>query len=102
MPPQILGQPQNQVVKPGALASFSVVAADTRGLTYQWRFNGTDIGGANNDALLLQNVAAPHVGQYPVVLVNSSGSVTSPPAALLLDGDRDGLPDAWEQIYSPD
>src|SRR5262245_57256653 len=37
-PPQILAQPQNQVVEPGESASFSVVVADTRGLSYQWRF----------------------------------------------------------------
>src|SRR5437870_4980749 len=34
-PPQILGQPQNQIAAPGALASFFVVVADTRELTYQ-------------------------------------------------------------------
>src|SRR3954451_7079924 len=44
-PPQILTQPQPQVVVPGALASFFVVAANTRSLTYQWRFNGADISG---------------------------------------------------------
>ena len=95
-PPQILAQPQPQVVVPGALASFFVVAANTRGLAYQWRFNGTNIGGATRDALLLQNVGATNEGEYSVVLVNSSGSVTSAPAALMLDGDRDGLPDSWE------
>jgi hypothetical protein len=34
-PPQIIGQPQNQIVAPGGAASFFVVAADTRALTYQ-------------------------------------------------------------------
>jgi len=99
LPPKILAQPQIQVAQPGALASFFVVAADTRQLTYQWRFNGTNISGATNDALLLQNVGATSEGQYTVVLANSSGSVTSAPAALMLDGDRDGLPDFWEQTY---
>src|SRR5690348_13831572 len=45
-PPQILGQPQNQIVAPGEATSFSVVAADTRTLTYQWRFNGIPLGGS--------------------------------------------------------
>ena len=31
-----------------------------------------------------------------VVVTNSAGSVTSAPAALVLDTDRDGLPDNWE------
>ena len=64
---------------PGALASFFVVAADTRGLAYQWRFNGTNISGATGDALLLNNIRATNEGLYSVVLVNNSGSVTSAP-----------------------
>ena len=34
-PPQIIGQPQNRMVAPGDSASFFVVAADTRALSYQ-------------------------------------------------------------------
>ena len=97
--PEILSQPQPQVVVPGALASFFVVAANTSQLAYQWRFNGATIAGATSDALLLQNVSTANEGQYSVVLVNSSGSVISAPAALMLDADRDGLPDSWEQTY---
>jgi hypothetical protein len=98
-PAQILGQPQRQVVAPGHTASFSVVAADTRNLTYQWRFNGVDITGATSDALFITNVAAVNEGLYSVVLLNSSGSVTSAPAMLWIDTDRDGLPDSWELTY---
>ena len=57
-PPRILAQPQPQLAAPGGLASFLVVAADTRGLSYQWRFNDTDLPGATGDALLLTNVGA--------------------------------------------
>ena len=98
-PPQIISQPQNRVVVPGESASFFVVAANTLALTYQWRFNGTNISGATNDALLRQNVSTNHEGQYSVVLTNSSGSVTSAVALLMIDRDADGLPDSWEQIY---
>ena len=97
--PVILGQPQNQVVVAGGSASFSVVVADTRNLTYQWRFNGTNIGGANADALLVRNVAATNEGQYDVVLANGSGSVTSAPAMLWFDGNGNGMPDSWEMVY---
>ncbi len=95
--PQIIAQPQTQVVKPGELASFSVVAKDIRGLTYQWRFNGTNVSGTTSDALLLTNVSQANEGLYSVVLSNSSGSVTSAPAMLWIDSDGDGLPDSWEQ-----
>ncbi len=102
-PPQILTQPQPQVVAPNALASFSVVVANTHNLTYQWLFNGANVTGpgitGTTETLVLQFVSAPNQGQYSVVLSNSSGSVTSAPAALLIDSDRDGLPDSWEQTY---
>ncbi len=97
--PQILSHPQSQTVQPGEIASFSIVAADTRGLAYQWRFNATTISGATGDALLITNVTATNEGQYTVVLLNSSGSVTSAPAALMIDSDGDGLADSWETTY---
>lgn len=98
-PPQILGQPQNRTVAPGEATSFFVVAADTRALAYQWRFNGTNIGGANGDVLLLQNVSTNNEGEYRVVLTNPSGSVTSAPALLWIDSDADGMPDSWERTF---
>jgi hypothetical protein len=98
-PPQVIGQPQIRIVAPGEATSFFVVAADTRALTYQWRFNGTNIGGTTNDALLLQNVSTNNEGSYAVVLTNPSGSVTSAPALLMIDSDADGLPDSWELAF---
>lgn len=94
--PLILGQPQNQIVIPGDSASFSVVAADTRGLSYQWRFNGSDLPGQTSDALLLTNVSAANEGVFSVFLSNRSGSVLSDPAFLYIDSNGNGLPDSWE------
>ena len=93
--PQIIGQPQSQIVTPGATASFSVVVADTRGVSYQWFSNTTAISGAIADALFLTNVAASYEGQYSVTVSNSSGPVASHPAFLYFDSDGDGLPDSW-------
>jgi len=99
-PPEIIGQPQNRIVAPGDSASFFVVASDTRALTYQWRFNGVPLGGnATNDALLLQNPGTNNEGEYPVVLTNPSGSVTSTIAFLMIDSDADGMGDSWERTY---
>jgi hypothetical protein len=99
MLPLIVGQPYRQVVAPGKSASFSVVASDTRNVSYQWRFNGTDRPGATADSLFVTNVTAGDEGLYSVLLANSSGSVTSAPAMLFIDADRDGLPDSWEQSF---
>ena len=96
-PPQITGQPVKQIAAPGYIVTFSVVVADARAVTYQWKFNGTDIPGATGDSLLLTNVSDANEGQYSVVVTNSAGSVTSLPAALMLDKDGDGLPDSWER-----
>ena len=46
LPPQIIGQPQNQVVGTNESAAFSVVVADPRSLTYQWQFNNVALPGA--------------------------------------------------------
>jgi Concanavalin A-like lectin/glucanases superfamily/Divergent InlB B-repeat domain len=89
LPPQILGQPVQQVVEPGRAATFSVVVADARGGAYQWKFNGADIPGATGDSLLLNNVSAANAGQYSVVVTNSVGSVTSAVVALSIGKNGD-------------
>src|SRR5579859_7566999 len=98
-PPQIVAPPQMQVVQPGELASFVVVAADTRGLNYQWLFNGTNLAGATSDALVVTNVSFSNQGSYSVVLSNSSGSVTSSAAPLWIDSRGCGMPDWWQLYY---
>ncbi|MBI3851712.1 MAG: hypothetical protein HY298_15770 [Verrucomicrobia bacterium] len=98
-PPQITGQPQNQTPATNESAAFSVVVADPRALSYQWRFNGANLGGENGNSLLLDNVSTNNEGQYQVVLTNPSGSVTSAPAMLWIDNDGDGLGDSWELTY---
>ena len=80
--PQIVGHPVDQLVSVGDFASFSVVVANTSGVTFQWAFNGTTIAGATGDSLLLPAVTAANVGQYTVTVTNSAGTVTSAPATL--------------------
>jgi large repetitive protein len=46
--PMITVQPSNQTVTAGATATFSVTATGSGTLTYQWRRNGTSIGGATS------------------------------------------------------
>src|SRR5450631_130528 len=94
--PQITGEPVDQVVASGDIASFSVVLADARKVTYQWKSNGLDIPGMTSDSLVLTNVNPSDQGEYSVVVTNGIGSIASVPAQLLLDVDNDGLPDSWE------
>src|SRR5882757_9964113 len=81
--PAIYGQPLSQAVLPGSNATF-VVSAATPPLTYQWRFNGGNISGATNSAFTITNVQPANTGAYSVVVSNSSGAITSPPASLWL------------------
>ena len=104
LPPQILGQPISRVAEPGQIATFSVVVADASGVSYQWKFNGTDIAGASADSLLLTNVSAANAGQYSVVVTNSAGSVTSMPATLFIgkNGDAGDTPSALSLVTYSD
>jgi hypothetical protein len=97
--PQILGQPQTQVVIPGEVASFSVVVANTSGVSYQWLFNASAISGATTDSLLLTNVSPTNEGLYSVTVSNSSGSVPSHSANLYIDSRGCGMPDSWQLAY---
>ena len=46
VPPSITTQPASQTVTVGQTATFTVTATGTGTLTYQWKKNGTAIGGA--------------------------------------------------------
>lgn len=80
--PVILTQPHSQVVSNGADVVFSVTAAGTAPLAYQWRFNGADIGGETGSILMLDNVQTSAAGTYTVFVSNAVGSTTSQPATL--------------------
>jgi hypothetical protein len=81
--PAIYGQPLSQAALPGSNATF-VVIAGTPPLAYQWRFNSGNLSGATNSTLTITNVQPVNAGAYSVVISNSSGALTSPPASLWL------------------
>ena len=97
--PKIIGQPQMQIVIPGQPASFSVGVADTSGVSYQWFFNTSAIGGATGDSLLLTNVSSADEGVYWVAVSNAFGSVASVLANLYIDSRGCGMPDSWQLEY---
>jgi len=63
----------------GGSGTLSINATGTTAITYQWRFNGTNIAGATSSALVLNNVATNANGLYTVVACNAWGCVTSAP-----------------------
>ena len=84
-PPSIILPPQPLTVVAGSNAAFSVTAGGLAPLSYQWSFNGAGISGATNAALFLSGVQPTNAGNYAVTVTNSLGSVTSDPAALIVN-----------------
>jgi len=80
-PPLIAQQPQSRTVIAGSNTTF-IVTASGGALQYQWRFDGTNLAGANSSAYALANVQPANAGGYSVVVSNSFGSTTSLVATL--------------------
>ena len=95
--PVITSQPTNQVANAGQTAVFTVGAAGTQPLSYQWRFNGTNLAGASLASCTITNAQLADAGFYSVVVTNCGGSVTSQLAQLVItatpvaQGDGTGL-----------
>lgn len=81
-PPTVTTQPSPTVAVVGRTANFSVTVTGTAPFFYQWRFNGTNLSGANTRQLTLPNLLAGQAGTYSVVIFNSAGSTESQPATL--------------------
>jgi hypothetical protein len=83
--PQITQNPQSLTACSGSQISFSVTATGA-GLGYQWRKNGTNIQGATQSSLNIQNVQLSAAGNYDCVVTGSCGnSVGSTVATLSVD-----------------
>ncbi|MBI3423071.1 MAG: VCBS repeat-containing protein [Acidobacteria bacterium] len=72
-------QPTSQTVCAGTAATFSVAASGTA-LTYQWRKDGVNIGGANGNSY-----TATDAGSYDVIVSGACGTVNSSAAALTVN-----------------
>jgi hypothetical protein len=80
--PSISAQPQAVTVVEGQPATFTVSAGGTAPLSYQWRFNGTNIAGAVGASYTRTTVLADNGGLVSVRVSNSAGFVDSAAVAL--------------------
>ena len=86
--PSITSQPGNQTILAGQSATFSVIANGTSPLSYQWRQNGSAIGGATSSSYTTPAETTANSGAtFSVVVSNSAGSVTSNNATLTVNPD---------------
>src|SRR6266853_1390889 len=84
--PTITTQPSNQAVGIGQTATFTVAAAGTPPLGYQWQKNNANIGGATLSTYMTPATAASDNGAtFDVMVTNSAGSATSASATLTVN-----------------
>ena len=66
-------------------ATFSVAAAGTTPLSYQWSFNGTDIPAGTESSFTVSHAQRNQAGNYSVKVSNAWGSVLSSNAVLVVN-----------------
>lgn len=86
VPLAITAQPQSLTNPLGSTATFNVAAQGTAPLTFQWRFNGTNISLATTNSYSITNFQSTNAGNYTVVVGDFSGSLTSAVATLTASG----------------
>ena len=81
--PLIFLPPVATAAAAGQPVSFSVAAAGTAPMLYQWTKDGRQISGATGATLTLPAFQNSDAGNYSVVVTNAAGAVTSATAALV-------------------
>ena len=119
VPTQVVAHPRSATVFDGDDVQLSVVATGIPPITYQWRFGGEAIEGANDDTLTLSAISLDQTGDYDVVITGGQGDATSNAATLTVlsrvpglfntgvDDDRQPLEDFeidphWELVVNSD
>ncbi len=85
IPPTITNAPQSLTVNQGSNVTFNVSASGTAPFGYQWFFDGGAISAATSSSYTKLNVQPGDAGSYSVIVSNSTGSATSPPAVLAVN-----------------
>jgi hypothetical protein len=99
--PTISTQPINVTVNVGQPATFSVVAAGTSPLSYQWQANGGNISGANSASYTIPATATTDNGTtFDVVVSNLAGTVTSNSATLTVSSGGPPPPPAGAMVLT--
>lgn len=96
-PPSIVQDIANETVLQGNTATFTITAAGTTPLFYQWVFQGqssliyTNIAGATNPTLSITNAQLANQGYYAVGVTNSFGTTNSSVVFLTVTTNSGGI-----------
>ena len=83
-PPQLSGSLTNVTVDVGQPVVFSITAAGSTPLSYQWLKDGSPISGATSASYQIASVRLEDGGRYSVRVSNAAGSVQSGEALLIV------------------
>lgn len=74
LPPTVLNMtPPSWYVNEGTTVAYTVTAAGSPPLAYQWQYEGTNIADATNSTLTLSNVVYAQAGNYSITVSNLTG-----------------------------
>lgn len=93
--PEIVTQPEGQMLPAGYAFALRAVAIGQPPLYYQWLCNGTNLPGATADQLHFDAVSSADAGVYALVVSNQYGSAQSIPALLAITNVPGG---GWVQF----
>ncbi len=85
LPPTIATPPAGATASIGSPVTFTVLAGGTAPFTYQWRKDGTPIGGATGSSFNIASVQPADAGSYTVVVTNIVSFTTSAAAVLAVN-----------------
>ncbi|HWR55310.1 MAG TPA: immunoglobulin domain-containing protein [Negativicutes bacterium] len=92
--PSIMIQPLNETRTAGDNVSFTVLAAGSEALSYQWRKGGADltgggrISGTTADTLTISGIQSDDAGDYSCLISNDEGNVTSSSGTLTVNTEH--------------
>ena len=81
--PVITVQPTNQTVNEGGTLNLSITATGATG--YQWKKNGSSIGGATSTTFSKPNMTPADAGSYTCTVTGAGGSVISDAAVVTVN-----------------
>jgi len=84
--PVITTQPVNQTANVGATATFTISAGGFTTLSYQWKFNGSNVGSNSSTYARTNCQLADSGGSVTCVVTDTAGNVTSSTATLTVNG----------------
>jgi hypothetical protein len=81
--PQISDQPIGQTITEGGTLTLATAAVGVPAPSYEWQFNGTAIG--TGSTLTISNIAIANRGNYQCAVSNTSGTIISSVAAVIVN-----------------